>query len=73
MTSGGMLVRVNVPWEPRFVLRTECGSLVVVSFSVETVLAAEIRNTLWGVYVTGNEPKILGLPTHHIHRFARGL
>jgi hypothetical protein len=47
MTFGGTLVTVDVPWELRFALRTECVNLVVVSFGVEIVSVAVIHN-LWG-------------------------
>jgi hypothetical protein len=38
MTSGGVLVRENLPWESRRVPQTECWIPGVVSFVVVTVL-----------------------------------
>jgi len=57
MTSGGMLVRENVPWESRHVPQTVCWIPEVGSFAVATAPAAAAHNTLWGGSVVGDGTK----------------
>jgi hypothetical protein len=66
---GGMRVRENAPWDLRLAPRTECVSLVGVSFAAEIVQGAVVHNTLWKTDMVRDGTK--GLPTHRIPCSAR--
>ena len=57
MTSGGMPVRENIPWELRRVPQTVCWIPGVVSFAVAIALGVVVRNTLWKADVVGDGAK----------------
>jgi len=54
-TSGGVLVRENLPWELMHVPQTECWIPGVVSFAVVTASAVVVHNNLWRRDAVGNE------------------